>query len=167
VRHERYHAIARHAKEENADLFFWDESGFRADAVHGKTWGLPDQTPVVQRPGQRQLISAASAVNAKGTFWFKKACVREHVESTNEKLALHFLPGDAPDLNPDELIWTHVKRTGAARRPLRKVEKFQGKVIDQLGKVIDQLAEIRDQPACVRSFFRTPSVASVAYIRDY
>jgi transposase len=132
-RRERYPAIARQAKEDDADIFFWDESGFRADAVHGKTWSLRGQTPVVQRPGQRQSVSAASAVNAKGAFWFctyegalnaelfvdllkammryrrrpvhlvldslpahKKACVREYVESTSGKLALHFLPGYAP-----------------------------------------------------------------------
>jgi hypothetical protein len=69
-RRERYPAIARQAKKEHADIFLWDESEFRADAVHGKTWGLRGQTPVVQRHGQRQSISAASAVNAKGAFWF-------------------------------------------------------------------------------------------------
>lgn len=192
-RRERYPAIARQAKEEHADIFFWDESGFRADAVHGKTWGLRGQTPVVQRPGQRQSISAASAVNAKGAFWFctyegalnaelfvtllktmmryrrrpvhlvldslpahKKACVREYVESTKGKLTLHFLPGYAPDLNPDELVWSHVKRTGVARRPLRQGEKLQE-------KVIEQLTEIQDRPDLVRSFFNAPTVA---YIHD-
>lgn len=192
-RRERYPAIARQAKEENADIFFWDESGFRADAVHGKTWSLRGQTPVVQRPGQRQSISAASAVNAKGAFWFctyegalnaelfvtllktmmryrrrpvhlvldslpahKKACVREYVESTKGKLTLHFLPGYAPDLNPDELVWSHVKRTGVARRPLRQGERLQE-------KVIEQLTEIQDRPDLVRSFFNAPTVA---YIHD-
>lgn len=186
-------AIARQAKEENVDIFCWDESGFRADAVHGKTWGLRGQTPVVQRPGQRQSISAASAVNAKGTFWFctyegalnaelcatllktmmryhrrpvhlvldslpahKKACVREYVESTKRKLTLHFLPGYAPDLNLDELVWSHVKRTSVARRPLRQGEKVQE-------KVIEQLTEIQDRPDLVRSFFNAPTVA---YIHD-
>lgn len=51
-------------------MFFWDESGFRADTVHGKTWGVRGQTPVVYRSGQRQSFSAASAVNANGAFWF-------------------------------------------------------------------------------------------------
>ncbi len=37
------------------------QSGFRADTVHGKTWGKKGETPVVERPGQRQSISAASA----------------------------------------------------------------------------------------------------------
>ena len=32
------------AKREGADIFFWDESGFRADTVHGKTWGIRGQT---------------------------------------------------------------------------------------------------------------------------
>jgi transposase len=67
---ERYPAIARQARQEKADVFFWDESGLRADAVHGTTWGVRGQTPVVERPGQRQSISAASAVSAKGGFWF-------------------------------------------------------------------------------------------------
>lgn len=192
-RRERYPSIARQAKQENADIFFWDESGFRADAVHGKTWGVRGQTPVVERPGQRQSISAASAVNAKGAFWFctyegalnaelfvvllkkmmryrrrpvhlvldglpahKKACVRDYVESTNGMLTLHFLPGYAPDLNPDELVWSHVKRTGVARRPLRKGEKLKDKIDEQLG-------EIQNQPDLVRSFFDAPSVD---YIRD-
>src|SRR5271156_1384072 len=69
-KHETYPAIARQAKTDGGDIFFWDESGFRADSVHGKTWGVRGQTPVVERPGQRQSVSAASAVNSKGAFWF-------------------------------------------------------------------------------------------------
>jgi transposase len=69
-RREIYPAIARQAKADGGEVFFWDESGFRADAVHGRTWGIKGQTPVVERPGQRQSISAASAVNAKGGFWY-------------------------------------------------------------------------------------------------
>lgn len=39
----------------------------------------------------------------------KTASVGEYVASTNGKLTLHVLPGYAPDLNPDELVWSHVK----------------------------------------------------------
>jgi transposase len=67
---ERYPAIARQAKASGGDVYFWDESGFRADTVHGKTWGKKGETPVVERAGQRQSISAASAVNARGGFWY-------------------------------------------------------------------------------------------------
>ena len=31
---------------------------------------MQGETPVVERPGQRQSISAASAVNARGAFWY-------------------------------------------------------------------------------------------------
>ena len=66
------------------------------------------------------------------------------------------LPGYAPELNPDELVWSHVKRTGTARRPLQQGENLAGR-IDQ------QLAGVREDPKLVRSFFDAPSVA---YIRD-
>jgi len=188
-----YPNISRRAKRERAEVFFWDESGFRADAVHGKTWGAKGQTPVVQRPGQRRSISAASAINSKGAFWFetyqgaltgelfvqllenmmadrqravhlvvdglpahKKAIVKEYVASTNGRLTLHFLPGYAPDLNPDELVWSHAKRTAVARSPLRKGESLKD-------RVDAQLQSIADDPAIVRSFFGHPSVA---YITD-
>lgn len=190
---ETFPAIALAARRQGAEIFFWDESGFRADTVHGKTWGLCGQTPVVNRPGQRQSISAASAVNSRGAFWFatykggltgelfvellkklmhrrkkpihlvvdglpahKKALVRQYVANTNGRLTLHFLPGYAPDLNPDELVWSHAKRTGPARRPLRKGENLQE-------KVNEQLQAMADNPALVRSFFDHPSVA---YISD-
>lgn len=190
---ETFPAIARQAKAEGAEIFFWDESGFRADTVHGKTWGVRGQTPVVQRPGQRQSISAASAVNANGAFWFctyegglnaalfvellrkmlryrrqpihlvldslpahKTALVQQFVASTKGRLTLHFLPGYAPDLNPDELVWSHVKRTGIARRPFRKGEKLRE-------KIEAQIASLQKLPNLVRSFFQAPSVA---YISD-
>ncbi len=41
-----------------------------------------------------------------------------YVASTKGMLTLHFLPGYAPELNPDELVWSHMKRTGVARAPL-------------------------------------------------
>jgi len=191
---ETYPAIARKAKRQGAEVFFWDESGFRADTVHGKTWGVRGQTPVVQRPGQRQSISAASAVTAQGAFWFcvyegalngelfvellrkmmhrrrksvhlildslpahKRSIVSEYAASTEGRLTLHFLPGYAPDLNPDELVWSHVKRTGTARRPLQKGEKLRD-------KIEEQLAKLQQLPSLIRSFFNAPSVA---YIGDW
>jgi transposase len=193
-RREIYPSIARQAKAEGGEVFFWDESGFRADAVHGRSWGVKGQTPIVERPGQRQSISAASAVNAKGGFWYctyqggltaelfvsllrklmrhrlkpvhlvvdglpshKTKLVKDFVQSTEGRLTLHFLPGYAPELNPDELVWSHVKRTGVARTPLRKGERLQD-------KIEAQLARIRNSPKLVRSFFRAPSVS---YITDW
>ena len=192
-RRDTFPAIARQSRAEGAEIYFWDESGFRADAVQGKTWALRGTTPVVSRPGQRQSISAASAVNAKGGFWFttykgalngelfvellkklmhrrkkplhlvvdglpahKKAVVKTYVAATEGRLTLHFLPGYAPDLNPDELVWSYAKRTGVARRPLKTGENLQA-------RVHEQLQNIGNNVTLVRSFFRHPSVA---YISD-
>src|SRR5882724_3777700 len=66
---DTYPSIAARAKRLGAEIYFWDESGFRADAVQGRTWGVRGQTPIVAVPGKRQSVSAASTVNAKGAFW--------------------------------------------------------------------------------------------------
>lgn len=191
---ETYPAIVRTAKRDKAEIYFWDESGFRADAVHGTTWGAKGQTPVVSVPGQRQSISAASAITTKGAFWFeiytggltgerfvtllrrmlrgrrkplhlildglpahKTKAVTQYVAKLDGKLTLHYLPGYAPDLNPDELVWSYAKRTGTGRRPLQKGETLEA-------QVTHQLTAIGRQPALVRSFFKHPSVA---YITDF
>ena len=141
---DAFPALAKQVKVTGAEIYFWDESGFRADAVQGGTWTERGKTPVVNRPRQRKSIHAASAVNAKGALWFatyqggltgelfvellkqlmyrrkkplhqvvnglpahKKGVVKEYIASTRGHLTLRFLPGYAPDLNPDELVWSH------------------------------------------------------------
>lgn len=84
-----------------------------------------------------------------------KVIVRDYVASTNGMLTLHFLPGYAPDLNPDELVRSHAKRTGTARRPLLAGEKLRD-------KIEDQLAKLQRMPGLVRLFFRHPSAAYIA-----
>ena len=190
---EVYPGIARQARKRGAEIYFWDESGFRADAVHGLTWGVKGQTPEVRVPGQRQSVSAASAVTAKGAFWFityqgglkaerfveflkkmmkyrkkpvelildnlpahKGPKVRACIESLNGKLQLHYLPGYAPELNPDELVWSHMKRTGTSKKPLKSGEKLQP-------RIDADLLAMQQNPKLIRSFFKTPSVA---YISD-
>ena len=188
-RRDTFPDIARQAKAAGGEVYFREESGFRADAVHGRTWGVKGQTPVIERPGQRQSISAASAVTANGGFWYctyegglsaelfvsllrrmmrnrvrpvhlvadglpahKTALVKAHVSSTEGRLTLHILPGYAPDLNPDEWVWSHMKRTGMAGTPLRRGEKLKD-------KIEAQLAKIKRMPQLIRSFFQAPDVA--------
>lgn len=192
-KHDTYPGIAKRAKKRGAEIYFWDESGFRADAVQGQTWGVKGKTPIVAVPGQRQSVSAASAVNAKGGFWFatykggmsaelflgmlealmrrrkkpmflildslpahKAKIVQDYVASTNGKLELHFLPGYAPELNPDEMVWNHMKRTGTARSPLAKGDSLHD-------RIDAELLQIQQNRTLVRSFFRAESVS---YISD-
>jgi transposase len=83
--------------------------------------------------------------------------VKAYVESTKGMLTLHFLPSYAPELNPDELVWSHMKRTGVARAPLLCGEKLQEKIEAQLGA-------IKRMPRLIRSFYKAPSVS---YITDW
>lgn len=191
---ETYPSIATAAKRNDAEIYFWDESGFRADAVQGTTWGVKGETPVIEVPGKRQSISAASAVNSKGGFWFatfqggmsaelfvamlklmmrgrrrplylildslpahKAKVVGDYVKSKNGKLKLFFLPGYAPELNPDELVWSYVKRTGTAKRPLRQNESLQD-------RIEADLIDLQNNPGLIRSLFKAPDVA---YIADF
>lgn len=80
--------------------------------------------------------------------------VLEYVASTAGKLELHYLPGYAPELNPDEPVWNYTKRTGTACRPLTKDEKLQECI------EADMLT-IQHNLSLVRSFFRAPYVAYI------
>ena len=86
----------------------------------------------------------------------KTALPKQYVTPTEGRSTLHFLPGYAPGLSPDELVWRHVKRTGTARRPLKKGERLRD-------KSEEQLAALQKLPLLVHSFFNAPSVA---YIGD-
>jgi transposase len=181
------------AKRDGAKIFFLDEAGVRSDQVLGRTWGLRGQTPEVATSGRRQSVSAISAVNARGEFWYEiyterlnavrfvellkhfmrgrrtpvflvldghpahiAQVVAEYVQRLVGRLELHFLPGYAPELNPDEFVWNHLKRQGVSKTPLRRDESLRSRV--QL-----DLERIQSRPPLVRSFFHAPSVA---YTRD-
>jgi hypothetical protein len=74
--------------------------------------------------------------------------------STLRKFALALLRNEAT--YPDEWVWSHVKRTGVARSPLRKGEKLKP-------GIHDQLEQIQHNPKLVRSFSQHPDVS---YISD-
>jgi hypothetical protein len=66
------------------------------------------------------------------------------------------LTGYAPELNPDEMVWNYMKRTGTARKPLAKEESLQD-------RIDVELQQIQQNRALVRSFFRAETVS---YISD-
>jgi transposase len=82
--------------------------------------------------------------------------VSEYVRSLRGKLELHFLPGYAPELNPDEFVWNHLKKQGVSKKPLRRDESLRS-------RVQSDLSAIKSRPGLVRSFFCAPSVG---YTRD-
>ncbi len=82
--------------------------------------------------------------------------VAEHVQSLGGRLELHFLPGYAPDLNPDEFVWNHLRQKGISKTPLRQNESLRA-------RVEADLAAIHADPPLVRFFFFSGSQCSLYY----
>ena len=78
--------------------------------------------------------------------------VQRHVEALAGRLELHRLPTYAPDLNPDEFVWSHMKRNGVSKKPLKQNESLRN-------RVEEDLLEIHGNRKLVRSFFGAESVA--------
>ena len=85
----------------------------------------------------------------------KANLVTELVGSLHGRLELHPLPPYAPDLNPDEFVWSHMKTNGTSKRPLKKNESLKD-------RIEEDLLNIHKNPGLVRSFFGAPSVAYAA-----
>jgi transposase len=86
----------------------------------------------------------------------KANIVKHYVQSLKGRLELYFLPPYAPDLNPDEFVWSHMKTNGVSKKPLKKNESMRE-------RVEEDIANIQRNPQLVRSFF---GADSVAYARD-
>ena len=86
----------------------------------------------------------------------KANLVKAYVKSLQGRLELHFLPPYAPDLNPDEFVWSYMKNNGVSKKPLKQNESLQ-KRIDQ------DLNSVRKNRKLVRSFF---CANSVVYAKD-
>jgi transposase len=69
------------------------------------------------------------------------------VRSTEGCLRLFFLPPYAPDLNPDEHVWNHLKNHGVGKQAIRSRDQFR-KV------VLGHMRSLQRLPDLIRSFFR-------------
>lgn len=67
---ERYPAIRRRAKRENADIHWEDEMGLRSDHQAGTSYGRRGETPVIPGTGQRFSCNLISTVTNLGTLRF-------------------------------------------------------------------------------------------------
>jgi len=85
----------------------------------------------------------------------KSKKVKEYVQGQKGRLELFLLPPYAPDLNPDELVWNHMRQIGTARSPLKKGESLWERTF------ID-LELIAQDKALVKSFFRNSAVSFAA-----
>jgi len=86
----------------------------------------------------------------------KAKSVANYVQSTKGNLELHFLPPYAPDLNPDEFVWHHIKQNGTSKTPLKKNESLKQ-------RITDDLTAIKNDKPLVKSFFKADSVSYTIY----
>jgi len=81
----------------------------------------------------------------------KANLVKNYIKSLKGRLELHFLPPYAPDLNPDEFVWSYMKNNGVSKKPLKKNESLQSRIDDDLNG-------IKGNRKLVKSFFQAKSV---------
>jgi transposase len=81
--------------------------------------------------------------------------IQRFLRKHRARITIHFLPSYAPDLNPDEHVWSYLK--GLFRQdPLAKDE-------DLIEAVNSQMNHVQSDPALVRAFFDHPAVAYVKH----
>jgi transposase len=192
-KNEEYPKLKKRAKRRGADIFFLDEAGIRSDAPLQRTWGAKGQTPVVKTSGQRQSVSAISAVTARGAFWYSVYTGRLNATRFVEFLKAFmrnrrrpvFLVLDGLPAHKARLVAAYVQSLEGALElhflpgysPDLNPDEFVWNHLRHHGttkiplrkneslwnRVECNLADIKRSPKLVRSFFRAPSVAYTMY----
>lgn len=83
----------------------------------------------------------------------RAAMVRRFLLANKRRIKVHYLPGYAPELNPDEHVWSALK--GMFRRDTVEQDEPFDAAVDKA------MATIKESKALVRSFFAHPEVAYV------
>lgn len=187
-----YPKLRRRAKRLGGTIFFLDEAGFTSEPTLGKTYGLKGHTPVVSTTGQRQKVSAISAVSAKGGFWSQVYTgmfnagrfiefLKDFRKGRREKV---FLVVDGHPSHHAKVVEKYVKETRGMLElhfippysPDLNPDEFVWQYAKTNGiakkplrkneslkeRIEADLAAIKSNAALVRSFFKAPSVAYAA-----
>lgn len=67
---KQYPAIRALARQEQATIFWGDETGMRSDHQAGRSWGRRGETPVIPGTGQRFRCNLISAITNRGQLAF-------------------------------------------------------------------------------------------------
>jgi transposase len=81
----------------------------------------------------------------------RSKAVKAFAASTNGRLRLCFLPGYAPELNPDEWVWKHVKHDRIGRAGVTGPEDLKAKALAALHR-------LQRLPHLTQGFFRDPNL---------
>jgi transposase len=81
----------------------------------------------------------------------RSGAVKRFAASTEGRLRLFFLPGYAPELNPGEWVWKHVKHDRVGRSGIERLADLQGKALAALHR-------LQKLPHVIRGFFQDPNL---------
>jgi len=117
-----------------------------------KTWVPVGRTPILRHSYRRAKISVISAITVSSLrqwigLYFQ--CHRDNINGervvTFLRLQIHRFPAYAPELNPDEHVWTQAKQALANGTP-NTIDELQC----DLGHVLFRLQHLSDKPwSCV------------------
>ena len=116
--------------------------------LNGESFVLFLQNFMKGRPGRIFLVLDGHPAH-------KAKVVQNYVANLGGRLEFHRLPTYAPDLNPDEFVWSHMKTNGVSKKPLKQNESLRQRVEDDLVK-------IQGNRPLVRSFIGAKTVAYAA-----
>lgn len=80
---------------------------------------------------------------------------RDFVKSISKKLEIFFLPPYSPELNPDELVWNHLKSHTVGRSTVIDKQDFKK-------QVRKSMKSLQKNPEKIRSFFGKDSLKYAA-----
>ena len=85
----------------------------------------------------------------------KSKKVKEFINLTEGALKLFYLPPYSPDLNPDELVWNHLKYHCIGKLFIKTKPELQT-------RVLSYLKSLQKKPQIIKSFFQKPSLKYAA-----
>ena len=151
-----YSRDGRRARVRLADIVhYWEDN--RGNAV-AQLSGSPDECVYLYGVPFDELAALLLHNQTRPIFLIvdqhsshRAKVVQEFVASTDGRLELFFLPPYSPELNPDELVWNHLKTHGVRKRLLQTPE-------DLKRYVLSHMWSLQRTPARLRGFFKKPSL---------
>jgi transposase len=168
-RENDYPLIHNLARESKAEILFLDESSIRT-AKRDKVNMISAISPrgamrfmvfegKLDAPQFIEFLKRLIADTLRVVFLIvdghpvhKSRAVQAWLKAANaerDRLRLFFLPPYSPELNPDELVWNHVKHHGVGRAAYSADKQLRR-------LVYRRLFSLQRRPAIIRSFFQHP-----------
>jgi transposase len=91
---EQYQSIVKNAKQQDAEIYWGDETGLRSDCQHGRGYAPCGKTPVINLCAKRHSINLISAITNQGTVRFMV-----YQSTMNSQTLINFLKRLIKDAN--------------------------------------------------------------------